>query len=76
MKLYSDALHSGVDFPISARPSIVPNHIDGPLLTFRDGQMHWLTMWERILFALGLTDADKLERKLRPKLMQVMDTWP
>ena len=49
-------------------PSIQANHIDGPLLHFSDGQLHWLTPWERILFALGLTDAEKLERKRRPNL--------
>jgi hypothetical protein len=69
MRTYSDTGHPGVGFPIDSRPSIQPNHIDGPLLTFRDGQMHWLTPWERVLFALGMTDAEKLERKRRPNLM-------
>jgi hypothetical protein len=66
MKTYSDCLHPGVGFPATNRPSLMMNHIDGPLLTFRDGQMHWLTIGERIMVALGLTDAEKLERKLRP----------
>lgn len=68
MQTYSDRGHPGVGYPISARPSIQPNHIDGPMLVFRDGQLHWLTIWERIQFALGLTDAEKLERKRRPNL--------
>lgn len=71
MKTYSDSVPAGVSFPISSRPHINRRHIDGPLLTFRDGQMHWLTMWERILLALGLMDAEKLELKLRPNLMKV-----
>lgn len=52
------------------KPNINANHIDGPLLTFSDGQMHWLTIWERILFAIGLTDAEKLEQKRRPNLVK------
>lgn len=55
------------------RPSIRPNHIDGPLLTFSDGQLHWLTLWERFLFALGMTDAEKLERKRRPLLRRTVN---
>ncbi len=73
MKTYVDRIPEGHGFPISARPSIKRNHIDGPLLTFRDGQMHWLTTWERILLALGATDAEKLERKHRPNLMRVVN---
>jgi len=46
---------------------------DGPLLTFSDGQMHWLTPWERILLALGLTDAEGLQRKRRPILTQILN---
>lgn len=49
-------------------PSIQSNHIDGPLLHFSDGQLHWLTLWERVQFALGLTDAEKLQQKRRPNL--------
>jgi hypothetical protein len=71
LQTYSDQPHPGVSWPKSNRPSIVPNHIDGPLLTFRDGQMHWLTPWERIQFFFGLTDAEKLERKRRPNLTRL-----
>lgn len=52
-----------MSYPKTARPSIKKNHIDGPLLTLRDGRMHWLTLWERALLAMGLTDAARLERK-------------
>lgn len=75
MRTYSDEAHihqrMGVSFPIGSRPHIKRRHVDGPLLTFRDGQMHWLTLWERLLLALGLTDAERLELKLRPNLMKV-----
>jgi hypothetical protein len=50
-------------------PSINRHHIDGPVLVFSDGQMHWLTLWERLQFALGRTDASKLEAKHRPNLL-------
>jgi hypothetical protein len=73
MQTYSDGPHPGVGFHMSARPSIRLNHIDGPLLTFRDGQMHWLTLWERLLLRFGQTDAETLERKRRPYLMRVIE---
>ncbi len=73
MKTYTDHLSPGLSFPAEGKPCILVNHIDGPLLTFRDGQMHWLTIWERLQFWLGLTDAERLEKKLRPKLMLLVD---
>jgi len=62
----------GVGFPISNRPSLKMKHIDGPLLTFRDGQMHWLTLWERLMVRLGIHNAETLEWKLRPNLMKAV----
>lgn len=59
--------------PADRRPSIMPNHIDGPLLHFSDGQMHWLSVWERILFRFEWTDPGSLQRKLRPRLTAEMD---
>ncbi len=53
-----------------ARPSINRKHIDGPLLFMRNGEMHWLTLWERLLLWLGKTDALALERKHRPHLAE------
>ena len=49
-------------------PNIHWKHIDGPLLVMRDGQMHWLTLWERLCCALGWHDARSLERKHWDKL--------
>jgi hypothetical protein len=49
-------------------PGFVPHYIDGPMVYSSDGQMHWLTLWERIQWRLGLTDAEKLQPKLRPRL--------
>lgn len=73
MKGFTDNPGPGVSFSRDARPSIYPNHVDGPLLTFRDGQMHWLTLGERLLFALGLVTAESLEKKLRPNLMWLLE---
>ena len=70
MKLYDDN-NTGFSFQ-PARPNIIPNHVDGPLLTFSDGQMHWLTPWERILFYFGLTDAYAIQRKRRPRLAKCL----
>lgn len=62
----------GVGYPAGAKPYIRPN-IDGPLLVYSDGQLHWLNPWERILYALTLTDADKLQRKRRPDITHYSD---
>jgi hypothetical protein len=53
------------------RASIKPNHIDGPVVRFRNGEMHWLTFCERVLFRLGRIDAADLEYKYRPELFGV-----
>ncbi len=47
----------------SHEPEIQWNHIDGPLLRCSDGHIHWLTLWERVQFHLGLTDLEKLNNK-------------
>ena len=57
-----------VGYSCEARPYINRGHIDGPLLYFRDGQIHWLTLWERLLLRFGRMDAYSLEAKLRPDL--------
>lgn len=49
-------------------PYIEGKHIDGPMLVFTDGQCHWLTLWERFVVWLGLTDAELLQWKHRPNL--------
>jgi hypothetical protein len=59
-----------IGWPADARPSINRKHIDGPLLRMRNGELHWLTPWERLLLRLGKTDALVLERKYRPHLAQ------
>lgn len=73
MRTYTDIPPTGVSFYLGNQPHIVAKHIDGPMLIFRDGQLHWLTSWERILFALGLTNAEKIERKRRPRLVQLIE---
>lgn len=72
MKTYSDRYIS--QDRQSHKPYIKKNHIDGPLLVFSDGQMHWLTLWERVQLRFGKTNADKLQRKLRPILTVMSDT--
>jgi hypothetical protein len=84
MRTYTDSPFP-FDFPVGARPSIRSHHVDGPLLVFRDGQVHWLTWWERLMLRFGATDADAIERRRRPNLMwavraqEALDTaarWP
>ncbi len=59
-----------IGYPADAQPSINRRHIDGPLLYLRNGEMHWLTLWERLLLLLGKVDALALERKYRPHLSE------
>jgi len=70
VKTYSDHPNPGIAHSWSGRPSFVMKHIDGPLLVFRDGQMHWLTLWERFLVWAGRQTAESLERKRRPNLLK------
>lgn len=61
----------GVGYPNDARPYIKAKHIDGPLLVYRDGQMHWLTWRERFRFWMGWEDAESIEAKRRPNLTTI-----
>lgn len=58
----------GMGYSADNRPWIMWKHIDGPLLHYRDGQLHWLTPWERFRCWLNLDDANSLEAKRRPDL--------
>ena len=44
-------------------PVINYRHIDGPYITFSDGQMHWLTLSERCRLVLGFLTAEDLQAK-------------
>ena len=68
MRSFSDDLTGGAQFERIAKPSFNMMHIDGPVITFSDGQMHWLTWRERIAVRLGWETAHSLQIKLRPKL--------
>lgn len=46
-----------------AEPHIKWNHVDGPMLTCRDGSAHWLTMWERFLFRAGFLTLEELDKR-------------
>lgn len=53
---------------VPTQPTIVWKHIDGPLLYYSDGQLHWLTLWERFRCWLGLDNAETIQAKRRPEL--------
>ena len=72
MKTYTDTWPTGVGIPIDATPHINREHVDGPVICFTDGQMHWLTPWERLMLWLGLTNAFKIERKRRPVMLAML----
>lgn len=47
----------------SNAPHIKWNHVDGPVMHLSDCRMHWLTWPERIALRMGLTTAEKINRK-------------
>lgn len=70
-----DSRRGYVTDPYNARHSYEAGHlpaihrkIDGPMLVCRNGEVMFLTLWERWLFWWGRTDALQLERKHRPLL--------
>ena len=38
------------------------NHIDGPMLRCSDGTLHWLTLFERLMFAVGAYTIESLDK--------------
>lgn len=64
------AVGLSVQFGADRKPSINWRHVDGPLLFMRNGQFHWLTLWERFQCWLGKADAISLERKYSPDFMR------
>jgi hypothetical protein len=54
-----------IEYPADIEPHINWKHIDGPLLYTSDCGLEWLSPWDRLLFALGLTDINRLDRKYR-----------
>lgn len=57
-------------------PRINDNHIDGPVIFFSDGQMHWLSLWERFQRRYRGLTAMKLQEKLRPRLSaELKEIW-
>lgn len=72
MQTYIDHIPAGVGFVAPQKPSLNMRHIDGPYICFRDGQLHWLTIRERIALWFGLTDAVKIEQKRRPNLCKLL----
>lgn len=53
----------GHSYPADAKPHIKWDHVDGPLLTCRDGTPHWLSAWERLLMHSGFLTIDELDRR-------------
>jgi hypothetical protein len=72
MRTYMDDIPPGITFSMSLRPSFVMKHIDGPMIVFRDGQMHWLTFGERFLVWIGCATPESIERKRRPNLVKYL----
>ena len=58
----------GVGYRENTLPWIQWKHIDGPLLYYSDGQLHWLTLWERLRFWIGRDNAESIQTRRRPDL--------
>jgi hypothetical protein len=53
-----------VGYPTDFQPAEINwKHVDGPLLYLSNGQLHWLTRWERIQLFFGRTDVHELDMK-------------
>ena len=48
----------------SARPHIKWGHIDGPMLSCRNGAVHFMTLWECVKLRFSMTTIEKLEAKI------------
>lgn len=59
-----------IQYPSDSKPHIKWDHIDGPLLYCADGQIHWLTLLERLYFKMGLITLEELDRKYRTDIPQ------
>lgn len=57
-------LHVSIADPNPA-PVIYRRHVDGPYIRRPDGQIHWLTLRERLLTKLRVWNATDIERRLR-----------
>lgn len=71
MRGYIEVSHGvAVEFNPDSVPSIQWNHIDGPLLHMRSGEIHWLTIWERLRMWLAMDNEYTLERKHSPEFVR------
>lgn len=53
-----------ITYPANASlPYINMRHIDGPFIYMRNGNIKWLSIWDRVLLFFGFTDKYKLEDK-------------
>jgi hypothetical protein len=60
---YSRTPSGFIGYPNGAVATINWKHIDGPLLYRTNGQLHWLTLWERFRCWLGLDNPETLDTK-------------
>lgn len=74
MKTYSDDVRQQMlTREMVDTPPVFYSHIDGQMITFSDGQVHWLTFKERFKVKwMGLT-AVELQKELRPNLTKTME---
>jgi hypothetical protein len=55
-----------IGYPTDFQPARINwKHIDGPLMYLSNGQLHWLTLWERVQLFFGQVDIHDLDMKLQ-----------
>lgn len=52
---------------ILAGPVVEWGHVDGPLMSWA-GQMHWLTIWERVRISLRLSSVESVAKARFPHI--------
>lgn len=64
--IYRKTAGGFVGYPATFQPATINwKHIDGPLMHLSNGQLHWLTYWERIQLLFGSIDIHELDMKLQ-----------
>lgn len=71
MKTYIDDMEYH-DLSNYNHPYVRLKHIDGPMITFSDGQQHWLTLCETFRYKFGWADAWTIQQERRPKLTEYL----
>lgn len=63
--VYGKSGSSWIGYPASIKPVVIWGHIDGPLLYMSNGELHWLTFFERMQLRLRWMTIEAIDRRRR-----------